>query len=60
MLYSLSIAWKGTPLPSLKGNNSCKTHNFRIKVRNVRANGLLQQCTFSLNKSSVLCIIFYN
>jgi hypothetical protein len=26
----------GTLLPTLKGNNSCKTYNFRIKVRNVQ------------------------
>ena len=24
MLFSLNVAWKETPLPALKGNNSCK------------------------------------
>jgi hypothetical protein len=29
-------SWKGTLLSALKGNNSCKTYNFRIKVGNVQ------------------------
>ena len=35
--YTISIEFcmKRTVLPSLKGNNSCKTYNFRIKVGNV-------------------------
>ena len=37
MLFSLScgLCMKGEPLSTLKGNNSCKTYNIRIKVRNV-------------------------
>jgi len=35
MLFSLSFALKGVCLPPLRGNNSCKTNNFRIKVGNV-------------------------
>ena len=36
MLFSLNFAWKGNVLPALKGNNSSKKNNFRIKVRNVQ------------------------
>jgi len=31
MLFSLNFARKGTMLPALKGNNSCRTYTFRIK-----------------------------
>ena len=36
ILFSLTFTQKMSLLPDLKGNNSCKTHNFRIKVRNVK------------------------
>jgi hypothetical protein len=36
MLFSLNYTWEGTLLPNLKGNNSCKMYNFRIKVGNVQ------------------------
>jgi hypothetical protein len=31
MLISLNFAWKGTVLTILKGSNSGKTYNFKIK-----------------------------
>jgi len=31
-----NFAWKGTLFLALKGNNSCKLYNFRIKVRNMQ------------------------
>jgi hypothetical protein len=41
MLFSLNFAWKGILFPFLKGDNSCKTYDCRIKVGNVQmANGL--------------------
>ena len=30
------ICMKEDPFPDLKGNNSCKTYNFRIKAGNVQ------------------------
>lgn len=36
MLFSLNFAQKEILFPTVKGNNSCKTANFRIKVRNVQ------------------------
>jgi hypothetical protein len=34
--YIINFAWEGIPLYDLKGNNSWKTYNFRIKVGNVQ------------------------
>jgi hypothetical protein len=34
--FHMNFAWKGTPLSALKGNISCKTCNFRIKIGNVQ------------------------
>jgi len=31
----IELCIKGTPLSALRGNNSCKTYNFRIKVGNL-------------------------
>ena len=36
MLFSLKYAWKGTLLPTLRANSSCRTDNFRRKVGNVQ------------------------
>jgi len=36
MLFSLNLALKGAVLSVLKGNNSSKKYNFRIKVGNVQ------------------------
>jgi hypothetical protein len=36
IVYFIEICMKGDPLSALKGNNSCKRHNFRIKVCNVK------------------------
>jgi hypothetical protein len=32
----LNFVWKLTHLNALKGNNSCKSYNFRNEIRNVR------------------------
>jgi hypothetical protein len=32
----MSLSWLKTYLPALKGNNSCKAYNFRIKVGHVQ------------------------
>ena len=34
--YVFYVAEKGAILSVLKGNNSCKTYKFRIKVRNLQ------------------------
>ena len=36
ILFSLNFAVKATLLPALKGNNSCKMYNFRIRVGNMQ------------------------
>jgi hypothetical protein len=36
VLFSFNFAWKMTICPVLKGNNSCKTYNFGIKVGNLQ------------------------
>jgi hypothetical protein len=36
MLFSNELYMKGDPMTALKGNNSCKIYNFRIKVGNVQ------------------------
>ena len=36
MVFSYELFMKGNPLPTLKGNNSCKTIFFRTKVENVQ------------------------
>jgi len=36
MLIFIKLCMKETLLSALKGNNSCKTHNFRTEVRNVQ------------------------
>ena len=36
MLFSLNCTRKDVIMPILKGNNSCKTYNFRIKVGKVQ------------------------
>jgi len=44
MLFLLNLAWKGTLFPTIKGNNSCKTNNFRISW--IYANGLMSHQIF--------------
>jgi len=35
-LYFIEYCMRGDPLSALKGNNSCKMYNFRIKVGNMQ------------------------
>ena len=47
----IELCMKGNSLPTLKGNNSCKTHNFRIKVINVK---------WSIGSLAILAFFNYN
>jgi len=51
MLFSLNFDKNETHVSTLKGNSSCKTYDFRIKVRNVQkwSIGCYQQCNYKLD-----------
>ena len=56
----IELCMKGNSLPTLKGNNSCKTHNFRIKVINVKWSiGSLAILLLYYCKTTELTVMFF-